>query len=100
MIATTFATWTLLVRLTSATYPMEHQLWDQNYAQIQSQPECIELAKNLWGTYYHRYNIWATNVMHFDTLCQAFTPKSEYWARITCERNQPCEIKEGSTKRR
>lgn len=95
MITTTFATWTLIVRLTSAAYPLEHQLWDMNYANIQSQPECVELAKNQWNNYYYRYNDWSTSTMHFDTLCTAVTPKTEYWARVTCDRNRPCDVKSG-----
>ena len=99
MITTTFATWTLLVRLISPTYPQEHQLWDMNYSKIQSQPECIEMAKSQWSNYYYRYNQWMTSMMTFDTLCVATTPKTEYFARVTCERNRPCDVKAGSTKR-
>ena len=100
MIATTFATWTLLVRLSSPSMPLEHQLWDMNYAPIQSQPECIDLAKAQWRNYYYRYNEWTTAVMHFDTLCKATTPKTDYTTRVTCTRYaQDCDIKASNSKR-
>ena len=93
MLATTMATWMLVVQLTNPLQPDESLFWNRRYSTASAE-QCEDFARTTWVKYHMYYkgtfSPWAQT---FSTTCHASTAHHHYMWTIKCDANDNCETK-------
>lgn len=92
MIATTLATWTLVVSLRAPMNPEYASGWSMRYSPFNTPEACESYAKTIWVKYYDRFvGTGQTAIQTLTTTCNAYTAHTVYSWFIQCNEQKNCE---------